>query len=83
MWPLKIKTEWVPKEKPVPEIKKVTDEALDGIKLIVKHRVTRVDETAACLKALIELHPEIKEHSAVVDYKRRKAEYQAEKAKQN
>lgn len=84
MWPWKKKK---PTEKKEPsESEKVLAESkrnVEDITLLFKHGVTRFDESEAYLKALIELHPEVKEHPAILDLRKREEEYQAEKAKRN
>lgn len=59
------------------------EEATRSISLMVKHKVTRFDETEAYVKALVDLHPEVKEHPAVRELQRREEEYLREKAGEN
>lgn len=56
---------------------------LGDLTLLFKHGVTRFDESEAYLKALVELHPEVKEHPAVLDLAKRQEEYRKEKAGEN
>lgn len=74
------------KNKELSESEKVLADSkrnLADITLLLNHGVTRFDETEAYLKALIELHPEVKGHPAVLDLAKREEKYRKEKAKEN
>lgn len=46
------------------------------ISLQMEYRITRLDYMEAYLKALLKLHPEVKDHPAVLDLAVRRAKYQ-------
>ena len=51
------------------------DMQIDMLKLMSKHNVTRFDGLEAHMKALVDLHPEAREHEAVLDFAKRLDEY--------
>lgn len=63
-------------EKQGEDIKKMAKD----VSLMFKYGVSRLDYSEAYLKALVELHPEIKDHPAILDLLKREEEYQKEKS---
>lgn len=61
-----------------PEVEKL-EEFAGNLSLMMKHEVTRFDVTEAYVKALVDLHPEVKEHPRVIDLVKREKAYRKEK----
>jgi len=81
---------WLFGKKPVPSIfesqrdedrARTIEKSMQEIQLLLSLRASRIDEFEAYLQALVGLHPEVRDHPKVLEFERRRKEYEEGRTK--